>query len=122
MQELFIVNPDIEAVEQYINQNTPILHRCKIDGHEWKAAPNNILQGTGCPVCNLSHGERQIRRWLCNNNISYILQKTFEDCKNKKQLPFDFYLPEYNICIEYDGEQHFRPVDFFGGQDEFQKA
>ena len=39
-------------------------------------------------------------------------KKRFNDCKDKKPLPFDFYLPEYNICIEFDGQHHYR--DIFG--------
>ena len=49
--ELAIKNPNIEVLERYINATTPILHRCKIDGHEWKPVPNNILRGSGCPKC-----------------------------------------------------------------------
>jgi hypothetical protein len=53
--------------------------------------------------------------------LVYEIQYTFNDCLNIKKLPFDFYLPEYNICIEYDGEQHFRPIDYFGGLETFNK-
>lgn len=45
------ISPDIEVVEKYIKSTTPILHKCKIDGHEWLATSNNILRGKGCPVC-----------------------------------------------------------------------
>jgi very-short-patch-repair endonuclease len=34
---------------------------------------------------------------------------------------FDFYLPDYNILIEYDGRQHFESVDLFGGQEGFER-
>lgn len=112
--ELAIINPDIEIIEQYIGTDIPALHRCKIDGHEWMARPANVLNGRGCPRCKESIGERKVRRWLESNNITYIYQKSFTTCRDKKELPFDFYLPDYNVCIEYDGEQHFRPVDFSG--------
>lgn len=114
VQQLSIVNPDLEVVGEYINARSPILHRCKIDGYEWEIRPSNILSGQGCPVCQESKGERQIRQWLENNNILYVYQKIFDDCKDKKVLPFDFYLPDFNILIEFDGEQHFRPIDFSG--------
>ena len=45
------INPDIEVVDRYINDNTKIKHRCKRDGYEWYAKPNHILQGRGCPKC-----------------------------------------------------------------------
>jgi len=49
---------------------------------------------------------------LKENNIKFEEQKTFIGCKNKKKLKFDFYLLDYNICIEYDGEQHFQKCWF----------
>ena len=120
--ELEKINPNVEVMEEYIDANTAILHMCKIDGHKWYARPGNILFGKGCPQCNESHGEKQIRQWLDNHYIKYITQKTFDDCKNRRVLPFDFYISDYNLCIEYDGEQHYRPVDFFGGDERFQQC
>ena len=52
-------------------------------------------------------------------NISYIPQYKFDDCRFYRTLPFDFYLPKYNICIEYDGQQHYEIVEHFGGFDKF---
>lgn len=53
---------------------------------------------------------------LDKNNIKYIREYKFIDCKNIKPLPFDFFLFEYNTCIEYDGEQHFKINKYFGGE------
>ena len=53
--------------------------------------------------------------FLLNNNIIFVYQKTFSNCKFKRNLVFDFYLPEQNICIEYDGAQHFKINKHFGG-------
>lgn len=115
--ELERANPDIEVVESYINSYTSILHRCKKDGNIWKAAPFNILHnGTGCPKCNESRGEKAVRSYLETHQVIFVPQKIFKDCINKRKLRFDFYLPEYNTVIEYDGEQHFMPVDWFGGE------
>ena len=115
--EVFNINPNVEVVDLYVDAETKIRHRCKIDGHEWYVLPSNILSGHGCPICNSSRGERNVTNYLDSHHIDYIPQYTFNDCKNKRLLPFDFYLPTYNVCIEYDGEQHFKPVDYFGGQD-----
>lgn len=104
----------IDVLGQYVNRSTQILHKCRICGNEWSVSPNNILSGYGCPRCSQSHGEKDIMKWLDDNNINYIVQYRFDDCRDKKPLPFDFYLPDYNTCIEYDGEQHFQPVDFSG--------
>ena len=49
--------------------------------------------------------------------ISYIPQKSFEELKDRHKLPFDFYIPDKNTCIEYDGQQHFFPVRFGGNKD-----
>ena len=120
--EVASINPDIEVIEKYINSKTSILHRCKIDGHQWYALPLNILKGRGCPQCVESNGERQIRHWLNLHSIQYISQMTFENCKDIKLLPFDFYLPTYNIAIEFDGRQHHEPVERFGGQKAFENT
>jgi very-short-patch-repair endonuclease len=78
------------------------------------------LRGSGCPKCNTSKGERYIIDYLLNNNINFLYQYKFEKCKNKKILIYDFFIPELNICIEFDGIQHYIPIDFFGGVDGFE--
>lgn len=68
------------------------------------------LQGKGCPTCKESVGERKIRMELERLKIKYECQKRFMSCINqesKRQLPFDFYLPDFNVCIEYHGKQHY---------------
>lgn len=116
VEELKMANKNIIAIESYNGANTPILHKCLIDGCEWCATPHNILCGTGCPRCNESKGEKIIRKWLTEHNIEYNSQKRFNDCCDKIPLPFDFYLPSYNCCIEYDGIQHYEPIEYFGGK------
>ena len=118
--EVSLINPDIEVLDEYINSHTAILHRCKKDNHQWYTAPTNIMSGCGCPRCYESSGERQIRQWLEKRNISYVFQKTFDNCRDIHPLPFDFYLPDYNTCVEYDDRQHFKPVEHFGGEEKFQ--
>ena len=119
--EVQAVNQNIEVVEQYAGAEIKILHRCKIDGYEWYVLPSNILSGHGCPICNESRGEKDIAAYLKKHNITYISQYTFNDCKNQRPLPFDFYIQKYNVCIEYDGEQHYKPIEHFGGEVGFQQ-
>lgn len=114
------INPNITVLEEYINTEIKIRHKCKLCGHQWSVKPGNLLAGKGCPKCGESHGEKNISRYLSANDITYISQYTFDDCKDKRKLPFDFYLPDLNICIEYDGEQHFRAIDYFGGKEGLQ--
>lgn len=119
--DVFKVNKNIVVVGIYVNAKTPILHKCLIDGHEWYAKPNNILNGKGCPKCNESYGEKEISNYLMDCQIIFDKQHIFDKCRNKKPLPFDFYLPDYNVCIEYDGIQHFESVEIFGGEDALKK-
>lgn len=53
------------------------------------------------------------------NRVKYEFNKSFDGCVYKNKLRFDFYLPDYNICIEYDGKQHFESIDWFGGKNSF---
>lgn len=117
--ELMCVNPDVVPMEPYKGANVPILHKCLRDGCEWKSAPSNLLWGKGCPMCNESSGERKVRQYLEKHSISYKFQKTYDDCRDIRCLPFDFYLPDYNTCIEYQGKQHYEPIDLFGGEEQF---
>ena len=117
-----LINKYIEVLGTFINKCTAILHRCKKDGHEWLVRPEHILNGHGCPACNSSIGERLVANYLEDYGILYKPQHKFDGCKNKKRLPFDFYLPSLNVCIEYDGIQHFQPVEAFGGQKAFEEC
>lgn len=121
VNEVSMINSNIIVIGKYINATTPILHKCKIDNNEWYARPDDILHGRGCPRCNDSKGEKTICKWLNNHYILYEPQMLFNDCKDKQSLPFDFYLPDLNICIEYDGIQHFEPIDFAGKGKEWAK-
>lgn len=114
------INNSVVVLGKYINARTPIKHKCKICEYEWETSPDSILHGHGCPRCIESNGEKDINEYLSMHSIKFIRQYTFVDCKNIKVLPFDFYLPEYDMCIEYDGTQHFEPVEFFGGQKSFE--
>lgn len=90
--------------------------KIKCDKHGWfKQQLSNHLQGQRCPKCKQSKGESYIEQFLIDNNIEYETQKRFDECKSKRPLPFDFYIPSKNLLIEYDGELHYTAVDFFGG-------
>jgi very-short-patch-repair endonuclease len=106
-----------DVIGQYITANKKIEIKCNICNNNWNIAPYSILQGTGCPICNQSKGELKIKDFLENNKFNYKYQYVFEECKNKNPLHFDFYLPDQNICIEYDGVQHFKSVEYFGGEE-----
>ena len=108
-------------LDNFKNLHTKIEITCK-KGHIFMQKVSNHLQGKGCPVCRESLGERTISNYLLANNIEYIRQTRFDGCKFINKLPFDFYIPKLDMCIEYDGIQHFKPVKAFGGTKEFNKT
>lgn len=68
-----------------------------------------------CPKCYYSFGEAYIASYLKANDIKYTYQKSFDDLKNINRLSYDFLIDDYGILIEYQGKQHYGPVDIFGG-------
>ena len=110
---------DYSKVE-YIHSKNKVKIICPEHG-EFIQIPNHHLNGAGCPICKESRGEREIKKFLNLHNIKFAHQKRFLMCKDKKPLPFDFYLPELNVCIEFNGRQHYRPVPYWGGDKNFEK-
>lgn len=108
------------SIVEYNKSNENINIICSKHGI-FEQTPNNHLRGQGCPKCRLSKGELRIENWLATHNIKFQSQKRFSDCRNKQPLPFDFYLPEHNICIEFDGEQHTTPYRYKTDGDKFTK-
>ena len=107
------------SLVNYVNSHSKVKIICPIHGiFEQKAYSHS--QGIGCPSCKESKGEKEIRKILNENKISYESQKSFKKCKHKNILKFDFYLSDFNICIEFDGEQHFNCYDYFGGIEGFE--
>lgn len=104
------------SLVNYERAHSYIEIKCNTCGYVFLQTPHaHINQKQGCPHCNFSHGELAVEKWLKKYNIKFEDQKTFENCKYKKKgnLEFDFYLSDFNMCIEYDGEQHFKEGRFF---------
>lgn len=81
--------------------------------------PNvHINMKCNCPECNVSKGEEQVGIWLNKNNIEYIYQHQIK-IENSYHY-YDFYLLKYNMLIEYNGLQHYKPITFFGGEKGFE--
>ena len=100
----------------YTKMTEKVIIICPLHGEFTQRPMDHINLKQGCPICRCSKGELSIKYFLDKNNIKYKQQKSFDDCKYKKLLKFDFYLPEKNICIEYDGEQHYIEIDRWGGE------
>ena len=103
---------------EYINVYQKLDVMCD-KGHAYQVNFHNFRTGYRCPICNESKGERAISNILNKYGIDYIRQYRFDNCKIVFPLPFDFYLPEYDLLIEYDGKQHFEPIEVFGGIEYF---
>jgi hypothetical protein len=74
------------------------------------------ILGSGCKKCSQSNGEKLISHILNENNLKFKTEHKFNDCKYKTHLKFDFYIPSKNLCIEFNGLQHYKIVPFFGGE------
>lgn len=107
------------SLSKYNNATTSVIIICSKHGEFLQQPKDHINQKQGCPSCRESKGENEISNILNELKIPFYRQHTFKECINKRALPFDFYLPDYNVCIEYDGEQHFTPVEKFGGMESF---
>lgn len=119
-------NKDIELVGEYKNALSKTKFKCNKCGTTWNTSVSSIINlKTGCPKCsNRSKGEREIRKYCKENNIQYKEQYKIKKCKNIHELPFDFAIfnkEKLIALIEYQGVQHYKPVDFFGGEREFNK-
>ena len=101
----------------YKNNKSKFKLKCR-SNHIWETYYANFMNNDRCcPICTESRGEKIIKEILNMRNIDYTREMKFDNCIYKRQLRFDFYLPKYNICIEFDGLQHFEKINRFGGED-----
>jgi hypothetical protein len=109
------------SLVDYLNSRSKIKISCSKHGI-FEQTPQSHLKGHGCPICLESQGERKIDLYLKRQKITYKREKSFAGCRNKYKLFFDFYIPSLNVCIEYDGSQHYYPVEYFGGKKVFKET
>lgn len=106
---------NLSLVGDYKGAKNPVSIKCNVCGNISYGIAEKFRQGElGCRYCRGSYGERQILHWLSEHNVDFIPQHMFSDCIDKSPLRFDFYLPQKNICIEFQGQQHYYPVNFRG--------
>ena len=101
------------------NTTVTVQHKC---GYIFDKNVNRLLYtNIKCTECmrSTSIGEFRIIKFLKNNNIRYTKEYMFDDCNYIRKLRFDVYVPDYNLCIEFDGEQHYKIIDYFGGLEGF---
>ena len=120
-------NPDIEVVSAYLGFSNPITCRCKIDGTVFtvSSARNLLYENVQCPLCSTSKAEKELFNILKECGYNYIFHYKFDDCRYVHTLEFDFAILDDNnkllYLIEYDGEQHYKPIDFAGKGPEWAK-
>lgn len=114
-----ILGDDYAVMSDYSNMHTKVTIKHYVCDMNWDVEPSSLVQGTRCPFCSSSRGEQLIQDILKRNEVSFVQQKRFEDCVYKGKLPFDFYIESSNLLIEYDGIQHYQPVDFAGRGTDF---
>lgn len=118
-----ITNNEYVLRGEYITAQDKVHIEHKICNSVYEVTPHNFLRGKRCPVCNSSKGETEIRRYLNSKGYWFKEQYRIDNCKNTLPLPFDFAIfndsehSSLKCLIEYDGIQHYEPVDLFGGLD-----
>ena len=102
-------NDDRDPSNFTFGSDAKINWKCSKCGNIWKSQlKTRAISKYGCPKCSESKGEIKILEILISNNIIVEKQKRYEKCRYKKPLPFDFYLPTFNILIEYQGIHHYK--------------
>ena len=113
----------LDHITEYINNTTEVPIECRKHGIFYKS-PNSLLNGRGCNKCKRSLGEKRISAYLKEKNIKFKEQYSFlnEDifCSNKR-LVVDFFLPKYNLVIEFNGRQHYEEIEAWRGKGSLEK-
>lgn len=99
----------------YINSKHKSTIKCPKHGEFLQTMEKHILQQTGCPKCKRSRGEERIALTLNKMKIIFVEQKKFLNHKKHYQR-FDFFIPSTRTAIEFDGIQHFEPIEGWGGK------
>lgn len=104
-----------ELLDEYVNGITPVRIKHLKCGFIWTTKMNYIKKFDGtCPQCNrfMSKGEQRILSFLRDNNIDYEKEKSFS-WQSHQRVRYDFWIPEWNLIIEYNGRQHYEETNFF---------
>ncbi len=108
IEELSEINSNIKVIGKYKNAKTAILHKCKIDGYEWNAKPNNILNGKGCPKCagniKKAHEDYVEELSVINPNIKVI------------DKYINAYTPIIHTCIKHNVKWKVSPTNILCGK------
>lgn len=122
VEEMQKINPNIEILGKFTQTKNPIKVKCKICNRVWEPLAKNLIKGLRCTCETRTKGEILIWNILNKYNINFLFQKEISDkIFSQPFLLIDFYLPDYNLFIEYNGKQHYVPIEYFGGEIQFNK-
>jgi hypothetical protein len=116
-------NKDVDVNSLSVCSAKKCWWKCEF-GHEWRAIIyNRTKRNSGCPFCSQSHGEKRIKKYLINNDVSFEIEYRIKECRSERPLPFDFKINIGNsyFLLEYQGKQHYEPSKFYGGDESFEK-
>lgn len=109
----------VSLISKYTTMDKKLKFHCNVCGKQFVSQGNKLIRkqgkASGCPYCASSHLENLSLRYFESNVIKYKYQVKFKDLKDHQLLSYDFYLPKFNLLIELDGDQHFKPYKCFGG-------
>ena len=111
-----------KLIGEYVNSSTKVEIECN-KGHRYFVTPNNFKKGTRCPHCSInSHGEILTKKILDEYSCKYESQKKFDGLigLGGGQLSYDFFVDDY-LLIEIQGEQHYRAIEWYGGEEQYKK-
>lgn len=106
---------------KYVERESKVIITCPIHGDFLQPA-NRHLRGSGCPNCKISKGEEKIQRFLTENKVKFNQEHKFEGMIFKNPLRCDFYIPFIKTVIEFNGKQHYEPIEYFGGWESFKQT
>lgn len=117
-----LTNGEYSVIGNYEREDKPFLIRHNECGYEWSVRRRNfIYRKTRCPYCSVARSKASefIESYLIIQGKKYKREEYFSECKDYRPLPFDFYLEDYNLIIEFDGLQHFKPWGNPGDEDKY---
>lgn len=101
----------------YRNPKTRVTIRCRLHG-TFMVTPKDYLAGTACPKCKESKGETRVRMFLEKHGIPHVQEYRIEPFYYR----YDFFVPSLKVFIEYHGQQHYKPVLIFGGEEGYKQT
>ena len=118
-----LVGDEYTILSRYTLSREKLKIKHNLCGHEYEVRPLHfVIKENRCPLCTVSKGEGIIKKWLEANEIKYKIQFRIEECRHKNSLAFDFAVMndvDAIMLIEFDGIQHFKAIDYFGGEEIF---